>query len=116
MKEKIGVRFTEKEQETTMDAGQTDSRTQGNAAPPASRRNEPDEVQERQNLRRLQVMMHLLLATIRQDRSITVEDAAQLVANTRNAALRMFPGKEHTYNLLCRPRIQRAMRDRFQIQ
>lgn len=97
-----------------MDAGQSDSRTYRDA--PATGRQDLDELQERRNLRRLQVMMQLLLATIRQDHSITVEDAAQLVANTRNAALRMFPGKEHTYNLLCRPRIQRAMRDRFQIQ
>ena len=72
--------------------------------------------QEQRNLKRLQVMMQFLLATIAQDRSMTVEDAAQLVAHTRNAALRMFPGKEIAFNLLCRPRIQRAMRERFQIQ
>ena len=72
--------------------------------------------QERRNLRRLQLMMQVLLASIAQDRSMTVDDAAQLVAHTRNAALRMFPGKESTYNMLCRPKIQRAMRERFQIQ
>ena len=71
---------------------------------------------EQSNLRRLQVMMQLLLASIAQDRSMTVDDAAQLVAHTRDAALRMFPGKESAFNLLCRPRIQRAMRERFQIQ
>lgn len=71
---------------------------------------------EARNLRRLQVMMHLLLGTIQQDRSLSVEDAAQLVANTRNAVLRMFPGKEQAFQMLCRPRIQRAMRDRFSIQ
>ena len=92
-----------------MSARPSDTRVQ---IPAASR----EDAQERQNLRRLQIMMQLLLATIRQDRSITVDDAAQMVANTRSAALRMFPGKEHTFNLLCRPRIQRAMRERFQIQ
>ena len=74
------------------------------------------EEQERYNLRRLQVMMQFLLASIRQDRSLTVEGASQLVAHTRTAALRMFPGKETAFNLLCRPRIQRAMRERFEIQ
>ena len=72
--------------------------------------------QEGRNQRRLQLMMQLLLATIEQDRSLTVEEAAQLVADTREAALRMFPGREATFNILCRPRIQRAMRARFQIQ
>ncbi len=72
--------------------------------------------QERRNLRRLQIMMQVLLASIAQDQSMSVEEAAQLVAHTRSVALRMFPGKESTFNLLCRPRIQRAMRDRFHIQ
>ena len=74
------------------------------------------EPEEERKLRRLQVMMQVLLASIAQDRSMTVDDAAQLVAHTRNAALRMFPDKELAFNLLCRPRIQRAMRERFQIQ
>jgi hypothetical protein len=71
---------------------------------------------ERRNLRRMQVMMQLLLSSIQQDRSLSVDDAAQMVANTRNAVLRMFPGKEETFRMLCRPRIQRAMRERFKIQ
>ena len=71
---------------------------------------------EERKLRRLQIMMQFLLASIAQDRSMTVEDAAQLVAHTKNAALRMFPDKELAFNLLYRPRIQRAMRERFQIQ
>ena len=75
-----------------------------------------EQSEEQRNLRRLQVMMQFLLATIAQDRSMTVEEAAALVAHTRSAALRMFPGKETAFNLLCRPRIQRAMRERFQIQ
>ena len=72
--------------------------------------------QEQRNLKRLQVMMQFLLAAIAQDRTMTVEDAAQMVAHTRSAAMRMFPGKETAFDLLCRPRIQRAMRQRFQIQ
>ncbi len=71
---------------------------------------------EQHDLRRLQLMMQLLLAAIAQDRSMTVDQAAQLVAYTRDATLRMFPGKEAAYDMLCRPRIQRAMRDRFRIQ
>ncbi len=72
--------------------------------------------QEQQNLRRLQAMMQLLIASIEQDRTMTVDEAAQMVANTRQSVLRMFPDKESTFNMLCRPRIQRAMRERFRIQ
>jgi hypothetical protein len=71
---------------------------------------------EQRKQKRLQAMMQLLLATIYQDRSLTVEDAAQMVAHSRDAALRLFPGRETAYSVLWRPRIQRAMRERFQIQ
>lgn len=74
------------------------------------------EQQEKWKMRRLQAMMQLLLATIAQDQSLTVEEAAVLVARTRESALRMFPDKEVAFNLLCRPRIQRAMRERFRTQ
>ena len=84
---------------------------------PAEKARHPNEEQQEQhNLRRLQLMMQMLLATIAQDRLLTVDEAAQLTAHVRNAALRMFPGKEAAFNLLCRPRIQRAMRERFPIQ
>ena len=71
---------------------------------------------EQHNLRRLQVMMQLVIAAILQDGSLTVEQAAQMAADTRAATLRMFPGSEDTFNMLCRPRIQRAMRERFHLQ
>jgi hypothetical protein len=71
---------------------------------------------EARDLRRLQWMVQVLVATIRQDASLTVEQAAEMAASTRAAALRMFPGRETAYQVLCRPRIQRAMRDRFHLQ
>ena len=71
---------------------------------------------EERNLRRLQTMVHLVVAAILQDRSLTVEQASQMAAHARDAALRMFPDKEATYTMLCRPRIQRAMRERFGLQ
>lgn len=74
------------------------------------------EHQEERKLRRLQTMLQLVVATIRQDRSITVEQAAQLAADARSTALRLFPEKELAFNLLCRPRIQRAMHERFRLQ
>ena len=37
------------------------------------------------------------------------------IADSRKAALAMFPGKELAYDLIWRPRFQRLMRERFRI-
>ena len=105
-----------------MSAGESNIRPRGSMQPRESVEREqkdggsrPDQ-QEQRNLRRLQAMMQLLLATIAQDRTLTVDEAAILVARTRQSVLRLFPDKEAAYEMLCRPRIQRAMRERFLIQ
>jgi hypothetical protein len=72
--------------------------------------------EEERKLRRLQLMMNVVMSVISQDRSLTVDEAAQLIADSRNAALAMFPDKESTYNLIYRPRLQRLMRDRYRVQ
>jgi hypothetical protein len=75
-----------------------------------------EELEEARNLRRLQWMIGMVLSAIYQDPNLTVEQASELVANARNAALGMFPGKELAFDLLYKPRLQRAMRDRFRLQ
>ena len=65
---------------------------------------------------RLQWMIGLVLSAIYQDSYLTVEKASELVAQARTAALAMFPGKELAFDLLCKPRLQRAMRDRGRLQ
>ena len=74
-----------------------------------------DAQEEARLIRRLQLMMNLVLQTIAQDSSLTVDDASQMIADARNAALAMFPGKELAYDLIWRPRFQRLMRERFRI-
>jgi hypothetical protein len=66
-------------------------------------------------LRRLQMMMNLVIQTIAQDSSLSVDDASQMIADARKAALAMFPGKELAYDLIWKPRFQRLMRERFRI-
>jgi hypothetical protein len=44
-----------------------------------------------------------------------VEEAAELVANTKRAALAMFPDKEFAYDILYKPRLQRLMAERFRM-
>jgi len=55
------------------------------------------------------------MQVIAQDPSLTIDDAAQMIADSRKAALAMFPGKELAYDLIWRPRFQRLMRERFLI-
>ncbi len=86
--------------------------------------NEPDLVDsdtnqhedERRKLRRLQVMMGMVMSVIGQDPNLTVEEAAELSANAKQAALAMFPDKELAYDLLYKPRLQRLMNERFRLQ
>jgi len=70
---------------------------------------------ERRRLRRLQVMMSMVMSVIGQDPSLTLEEAAELAAGAKRAALAMFPDKELAYDLLYKPRLQRLMRERFRI-
>ena len=75
-----------------------------------------EQEEERRKLRRLQVMMNMVMSVISQDEGMTVEEAAELVANTRRAALAMFPGKEFAYDILYKPRLRRLMAERFRLQ
>lgn len=71
---------------------------------------------EARRIRRLQVMMNMVTSVISQDSSLTVEEASELAAGAKRAALAMFPDKELAYDLLYKPRIQRLMRERFRLQ
>jgi hypothetical protein len=74
-----------------------------------------ERAEEQKLIRRLQMMMNMVMQVIAQDSSLTIDDAAQMIADSRKAALAMFPGKELAYDLIWRPRFQRLMRERFRI-
>ena len=74
-----------------------------------------ERAEESKLIRRLQFMMNLVMQTIAQDGSLTIDEASQMIADSRKAALAMFPGKELAYDLIWRPRFQRLMRERFRI-
>jgi hypothetical protein len=83
---------------------------------PESVRQTPQELQDEQRkLRRLQMMVNMVMSVIGQDMSMTIDEASEMVADTRRAALAMFPGKELAFDLLFKPRLQRLMRERFRI-
>jgi hypothetical protein len=45
-----------------------------------------------------------------------VEEASELIASARKTALTMFPGKELAYDLIYRPRFQRLMTEKYNLQ
>jgi hypothetical protein len=85
---------------------------------PASQtgREQDERSDEARRLRRLQIMMSMVMSVISQDPDLTVEEAAEMAANARRAALTMFPDKELAYDILYRPRLQRLMNERFRLQ
>jgi hypothetical protein len=75
-----------------------------------------EQLEERRKIRRLQLMMDMVMSVIGQDPNLTIDEAAEMVADSRRAALAMFPDKELAYNILYKPRLQRLMRERYRIQ
>jgi hypothetical protein len=72
--------------------------------------------EEARRIRRLQLMMSMVMSVIGQDPSLTVEEAAEMAADAKRAALALFPDKELAYDLLYKPRIQRLIRERYRLQ
>jgi len=72
--------------------------------------------QEARQIRRLQIMISMVMSVISQDPNLTVEEASELVAGAKRAALAMFPDKEFAYDIIYRPRLQRLMNERFRLQ
>ncbi len=75
-----------------------------------------ERLEESRKIRRLQLMINMVMSVISQDPKLTVEEAADLAAQAKQAALAMFPDKEFAYDILYRPRLQRLMNERFRLQ
>lgn len=70
--------------------------------------------EENRNLRYLRFIVDLALMEIRAGR-FTLAQAEQVVENIRSQALKLFPGKEQAFDLIYRPRFQRAIAETFQL-
>ena len=75
-----------------------------------------DSEEESRKIRRLQIMISMVMSVIGQDPNLTIEEASELAAGAKRAALAMFPDKELAYDLLYKPRLQRLIRERFRLQ
>jgi hypothetical protein len=89
----------------------------GTSSPPTHSAQSPEELQEEsRKIRRLQMVVNMVTQVIAQDSSLTVDEASEMVADTRRVALGMFPDKELAFNLIYWPRLQRLMRERYRMQ
>jgi hypothetical protein len=116
----MGTRESERNDEVSHATLNSPHAVQSPAAKPSP--NEPsdqsvqEKIEEQRKIRRLQMMMDMVMSVISQDGSLTVDQAAELVADSKKAALAMFPDKELAYNIIYKPRLQRLMRERYRIQ
>lgn len=97
--------------ETTVNGSAGDLSTNGHRVP------SPEEIaQEDLRSRRLQRTMDLCLALIEQTRGLTVGESIEIILEARSVALTLFPGSEAMFDLLYKPRLMRAVRERFGIE
>ena len=82
----------------------------------AQQQTQHEQDDERRKLRRLQIMMNMVMSVISQDADMTIEEASELAANAKRAALALFPDKEFAYDILYKPRLQRIIAERFRVQ
>ena len=73
---------------------------------------EAEILEENRKVRCLQRVVDLVMNVIGQT-DMPVEEAAELVAATRQYALRLFPDKEQTYDLIYQPRFQRLLAAKY---
>ena len=65
-------------------------------------------MEEKRRLRELRTSVDLACAVLRQGRLSRLE-AEALVGATRRRAVKLFPGKEHVFDLVLAPRLQRII-------
>ncbi len=71
------------------------------------------EIEERK-MRILRFIVDQTQATLMQS-NLTLQEACKLMENTKKSALKLFPDKEHTYDLIYTPRFSRIISERFKL-
>jgi hypothetical protein len=70
--------------------------------------------EENRKLRYLRFMVDLALMEIRSG-GLTPAQAREIVEHLRRQALMLFPGKETAFDIIYRPRFQRAITETYQL-
>ena len=71
--------------------------------------------EEEGRLRRLRLLVDVTAQVLSEDEQLTFCEALRLVEAARTAALRLFPEKNDTFELVIRPRLNRIILERFRI-
>ena len=71
--------------------------------------------EEEKKMRMLRFIVDLNQAVLLQQADLTLRDAFEILKNTRQAALNLFPDKEDVFELIYTPRFRRIIRERFVI-
>lgn len=75
---------------------------------------ESEIAEEARKVRRLQIVIDLVRCVLRQP-DLSAEEASELIAAVRQYALRQFPGREQTYEILYGRRFQKLLAERFKV-
>lgn len=97
-------------------SGSADRLENQNSQPQCPPQSKEELAEETRKIRRLQMVVNMVSQVIAQDPNLGVEEASEMVADTRRVARAMFPDKELAFNLIFWPRLQRLMRERYRMQ
>ena len=75
---------------------------------------EAEILEENRKVRRLQVVVSLVMNVLSQS-EMPVEEASELVAQTRQFAIRLFPDKENTYDMIYQARFKRLLAEKYKV-
>lgn len=68
--------------------------------------------EENRKIRFLRILIDLAIQSIQLD-NLTLNEAIGRVEEVKKVACHLFPGKEETFELIYRPRFNRAIQERF---
>ncbi|MGQ9495665.1 MAG: hypothetical protein ACUVRY_05345 [Thermoanaerobaculaceae bacterium] len=74
-----------------------------------------DLLAENEKIRHLRILVDLTAQILAQDKGLKLCEALRLVEAAREAVSRLFPGKEESFDLIIRPRLERIIFERFQL-
>jgi hypothetical protein len=70
--------------------------------------------EENRKVRRLQIVVNLVLNVVAQT-DMPIEEASELVAQTRRFALNLFPDKELAYDIIYQPKFKRLLTEKYRL-
>ena len=82
--------------------------------PPERKPEETEVKEENRRIRTLRLLVDFSLAYIAQTK-LPLEEAQAIVGGVKKQALRLFPEKEETFDLIYLPRFQRLLRDKYRL-